>query len=64
LRKELEEAFGVTYHTGTIAPNGEDVVEALFRLHAKQFEGEESLKPKVEAGKVEASESGESDAVG
>jgi CelD/BcsL family acetyltransferase involved in cellulose biosynthesis len=43
LRKELEDAFGVTYHTGTIAPNGEDVVEALLRLHAKQFEGEESF---------------------
>jgi CelD/BcsL family acetyltransferase involved in cellulose biosynthesis len=43
LRKELEEQFGVTYHTGSRAPNGEDVVEALFRLHAQQFAGEASF---------------------
>jgi CelD/BcsL family acetyltransferase involved in cellulose biosynthesis len=42
LRKDLEEQFGVSYHFGATAPNGEDLVEALFRLHGEQFAGQES----------------------
>jgi CelD/BcsL family acetyltransferase involved in cellulose biosynthesis len=42
LRKELEESLGVTYHTGAVSPQGEDVIAALFRLHAQQFAGQES----------------------
>ena len=42
LRKELEDTLCVTYHTGAVSPQGEDVIAALFRLHAQQFAGQES----------------------
>ena len=42
LKKQLEEDLGVTYHTGTVTPTGEDVFEALVRLHGTQFPAEES----------------------
>lgn len=42
LKKQLEEELGVTYHTGSFTPTGEDVFEALVRLHGTQFPVEES----------------------
>ncbi len=42
LRKQLDEELAVCYHTGTVSPAGEDVFEALVRLHGTQFPPEES----------------------
>lgn len=42
IKAQLPEQYGVTFHTGTESPTGEDAVEALFRLHAQQFQGQDS----------------------
>ncbi len=42
LKKQLEEDLAVSYHTGMVSPAGEDVFEALVRLHGTQFSPEES----------------------
>lgn len=42
IKAQLPEQYGVTFHTGSESPTGEDAVEALFRLHAQQFQGQDS----------------------
>lgn len=42
LKKQLEDELAVTYHSGALSPTGEDVFEALLRLHGTQFSPEES----------------------
>ncbi len=43
LRRDLETLHQVSFHHGAIAPTGEDVAEALFRLHRAQFGKDASL---------------------
>ena len=52
LKTQLTEQHGVTFHAGSVSPTGEDVVEALFRLHARQFEGQGSYFIRERALKV------------
>lgn len=42
LRKQLVEELAVSYHSGAVTLTGEDVFEALVRLHGTQFPPEES----------------------
>ena len=42
IKAQLPEQYGVTYHSGSVSPQGEDAVESLFRLHALQFQGQDS----------------------
>jgi len=43
LKRQLEENLNITYHRGPVSPTGEDVTEALFRLHLAQFGEDQSL---------------------
>jgi hypothetical protein len=52
IKTQLPEQYGVTFHTGSVSPTGEDAVEALFRLHALQFEGQGSFFIRERALKV------------
>lgn len=42
IKGQLTEHHGITYHNGSVSPTGENAVEALFRLHALQFQGQDS----------------------
>jgi CelD/BcsL family acetyltransferase involved in cellulose biosynthesis len=42
IKQALPSLHGVTFHSGPVSPTGEDPVEALFRLHALQFQGQDS----------------------
>lgn len=43
LKRQLETELNITFHHGAVSPAGEDVCEALFRLHRAQFGEEQSL---------------------
>lgn len=52
LKRQLEDQLNVTYHTGATSPTGENVTEALFRLHSSQFSEAQSLFVSPRALKV------------